>query len=59
MTEPPVTDSWETDDRPLLSVEDLVVEYPTPQGPLRAVDQVGFRVPHGGSLAVVGESGCG
>ncbi|MER6013335.1 ATP-binding cassette domain-containing protein [Streptomyces bluensis] len=43
----------------LLAVEDLVVEYPTRQGPLRAVDQVGFRLARGGSLAVVGESGCG
>ncbi|MEW2401217.1 ATP-binding cassette domain-containing protein [Streptomyces sp. NPDC046862] len=44
---------------PLLLVEDLVVEYPTPSGPLRAVDQVSFRLERGGSLAVVGESGCG
>ncbi|QQM45912.1 ATP-binding cassette domain-containing protein [Streptomyces liliifuscus] len=44
---------------PLLSVEDLVVEYATAQGPFKAVDRVDFEVPHGGSLAVVGESGCG
>ncbi|MEU6351887.1 dipeptide/oligopeptide/nickel ABC transporter ATP-binding protein [Streptomyces sp. NPDC047072] len=43
----------------LLSVEDLVVEYPTANGPFRAVDQVSFRLERGGSLAVVGESGCG
>ncbi|MFI6695024.1 ATP-binding cassette domain-containing protein [Streptomyces sp. NPDC050433] len=47
------------DDRPLLSVEDLVVEYQTAQGPFRAVDQVSFQLSRGGSLAVVGESGCG
>ncbi|MFC9626221.1 ATP-binding cassette domain-containing protein [Streptomyces sp. NPDC056930] len=46
-------------ERPFLSVEDLVVEYPTAQGPFRAVDRVSFQVPRGGSLAVVGESGCG
>nr|WTA00065.1 dipeptide/oligopeptide/nickel ABC transporter ATP-binding protein [Streptomyces sp. NBC_00857] len=44
---------------PFLSVEDLVVEYPTAQGPFRAVDRVSLQVPRGGSLAVVGESGCG
>ncbi|MER8070516.1 ABC transporter ATP-binding protein [Streptomyces sp. NPDC094034] len=44
---------------PLLSVEDLVVEYPTARGPFRAVDRVSFRLERGASLAVVGESGCG
>ncbi|MDX3231927.1 ABC transporter ATP-binding protein [Streptomyces sp. ME19-01-6] len=44
---------------PLLAVEDLVVEYPVQGGKLRAVDGVGFTVERGGSLAVVGESGCG
>ncbi|MEU1180125.1 ABC transporter ATP-binding protein [Streptomyces sp. NPDC005820] len=48
-----------TEEHPLLSVEDLVVEYPTAHGPFRAVDQVGFQLRRGGSLAVVGESGCG
>jgi len=40
---------------PLLSVEDLVVDY----GGLRAVDGVSFAVEAGTTLAVVGESGCG
>ncbi|MEV7870721.1 ABC transporter ATP-binding protein [Streptomyces sp. NPDC088124] len=44
---------------PLLSVEDLVVEYPTANGTLRAVDGVSLTLERGGSLAVVGESGCG
>ncbi|MCF1592952.1 ATP-binding cassette domain-containing protein [Streptomyces muensis] len=44
---------------PFLDVEDLVVDYSTPAGPVRAVDHVSFGVPRGGSLAVVGESGCG
>jgi ABC-type glutathione transport system ATPase component len=42
-----------------LVVEGLVVEYPTRTGPFRAVDDVSFSVPRGGSLAVVGESGSG
>src|SRR3712207_7537361 len=40
---------------PLLSVEDLVVDY----GAFRAVDSVSFTVERGSTLAVVGESGCG
>ncbi|WP_370181295.1 ATP-binding cassette domain-containing protein [Rhodococcus wratislaviensis] len=44
---------------PLLSVEDLVVEYPVPDGVFRAVDTVSFSVHKGATLAVVGESGCG
>jgi len=40
---------------PVLSVEGLRKEY----GPLVAVDDVGFSVPEGGSLAIVGESGSG
>ncbi len=44
---------------PLLSVEDLVVEYPVSGGVFRAVDRVSFSVPKGTTLAVVGESGCG
>ncbi|GAA0527500.1 ABC transporter ATP-binding protein [Saccharopolyspora thermophila] len=43
----------------LLSVEDLVVEFPVPGGVFRAVDRVSFTVEHGGSVAIVGESGSG
>ncbi len=45
--------------QPLLSVEDLVVEYPVPTGVFRAVDSVSFSVDRGATLAIVGESGCG
>ena len=44
---------------PLLRVEQLVVEYKTPDGPLRAVDGVDFELEAGGTLGLVGESGCG
>jgi peptide/nickel transport system ATP-binding protein len=44
---------------PLLSVRNLVTEFRTDEGALRAVDDVSFDIPAGGTLGVVGESGCG
>jgi peptide/nickel transport system ATP-binding protein len=44
---------------PLLRVRDLVTTFRTEQGLLRAVDDVSFDVPEGGTLGIVGESGCG
>src|SRR5215207_1944822 len=44
---------------PVLSVENLVVEYPVGKGVHRAVDDVSFAIEKGRTLAVVGESGCG
>jgi peptide/nickel transport system ATP-binding protein len=44
---------------PILSVRDLVVEYRTGVGPIRAVRGVSFDLYPNESLAVVGESGCG
>jgi oligopeptide/dipeptide ABC transporter ATP-binding protein len=43
----------------ILSLRDLRVEIPTPRGVVKAVDGVSLDVPRGGSLGLVGESGCG
>lgn len=44
---------------PLLEVRDLVTAFRTDEGVLRAVDGVSFSVPKGGTVGLVGESGCG
>jgi oligopeptide/dipeptide ABC transporter ATP-binding protein len=43
----------------VLEITDLKTQFRTDQGIVRAVDGVSLRVPRGGSLGVVGESGCG
>jgi peptide/nickel transport system ATP-binding protein len=46
-------------DAPLLAIEDLVTEFRTEGGKVRAVDGVSFEIPKGKTVGVVGESGCG
>lgn len=42
-----------------IRVEDLVVDYPTAAGPLRALDCPRLAIEGGSSVAIVGPSGCG
>jgi peptide/nickel transport system permease protein len=45
--------------RPLLSVENLTVTLPAPNGPVTVVDEVSFEIRQGETVGLVGESGCG
>ena len=44
---------------PLLSIEDLSVEFRTRSGTVRALESVGFAIARGETVGVVGESGSG
>jgi NitT/TauT family transport system ATP-binding protein len=46
-------------EEPILTVEDLSVEFPTAEGPVRAVDHVSLAVRPGEFFGVIGPSGCG
>src|SRR5215469_1612485 len=46
-------------EEPILTVDDIVMAYPTPDGPVTAVDRVSLSVKPGEFLGVIGPSGCG
>lgn len=45
--------------KPILSVQNLKMYFPTPSGIVKAVDDVSFDVRQKEAVALVGESGCG
>ena len=44
---------------PLMTLEKLVVEYPSRRGPVRAVDGISLSLERGSVIGIVGESGSG
>jgi peptide/nickel transport system ATP-binding protein len=44
---------------PIVTIEDLQVWFANRDGMTRAVDGLSFEIPRGGTLGLVGESGCG
>jgi peptide/nickel transport system ATP-binding protein len=45
--------------KPVLEINDLRVHFPSPRGPIKAVDGVTFSLQHGERLGLIGESGSG
>jgi peptide/nickel transport system permease protein len=56
---PPPADETRADAAPILDVRDLRLVYRLGAREIRAVDGVSFALRRGGSLGIVGESGCG
>ncbi len=48
-----------TEQNAVLEIKNLAVEFSTPTGPLRAVEQLDLSIKEGETLALVGESGSG
>ncbi len=44
---------------PVLEVKNLETTFHTSMGPVRAVNNVSYKIEHGQTLGIVGESGCG
>jgi oligopeptide transport system ATP-binding protein len=55
----PISTAAPVPGRPLLSVEDLVVQFKTHEGTVHAVNGTSFQLAAGETLGLVGESGCG
>jgi len=47
------------EDDTILEIKNLAVSFASETGRIRAIDDVGFAVPKGKTLGLVGESGCG
>lgn len=54
-----MTDSYSSNQPPVLSVRNLGVDFPTDSGVFHAVDQVSFDIAAGEVLGMIGESGAG
>nr|WP_245872325.1 ABC transporter ATP-binding protein [Brucella pituitosa] len=54
-----MTDSYLSNQPPVLSVRNLGVDFPTDSGVFHAVDQVSFDIAAGEVLGMIGESGAG
>jgi ATP-binding cassette subfamily B protein len=57
---PDAQEPWLQRGEPAIEVEDLVVEYATPQGKhLRALQGISLTIHHGETIGIAGRSGCG